>query len=96
MQAAALQAEWERRDRAGQVKRGANNVPEDQDSRRLLGNIRNLEKLLQHDEEESRSLMAREAAFLQQAIDNYGRCCEACSVCSSQGRDDQGYMFDLY
>lgn len=79
-QAAVLQAEWERRDRAGQVKRGANNVPEDQDSRRLLGHIRNLEKLLQHDEEESRSLMAREAAFLQQAIDNYGRCLVAASA----------------
>lgn len=66
--------ELDRRDRAGQVKRAANGALEDPDSRRLQGHINQLKRLLQHDEEETSSLVARESAFLRQAVDNYGRC----------------------
>ncbi len=66
--------EFDRRDRAGLVKRGHGGVLDDKESRALWGHVMQLERLLHHDEEEASSLVAREAAFLRQAIDNYGRC----------------------
>ena len=56
------------------MKWGENGLPEDHDSRRMKGNINNLQKVLLHDERESDTLTARESAFLRQAISNYGRC----------------------
>ena len=76
LQLATLEAEFDRRDRAGLVKWGENGLPEDHDSRRLKGNINNLQKVLLHDERESDMLVAREDAFLRQAIANYGRCAD--------------------
>ena len=73
VQLATLEAEFGRRDRAGQVKWGEDGLPEDRDSRRLKANIISLQKVLLHDERESDLLTAREDAFLRQAISNYGR-----------------------